>query len=67
MNATLYSTNCPKCVILEKKLQSKNIKYSVEHDVDLMVARGFTSIPMLEIDGDLLTFKEAVDWIDDME
>ena len=67
MKVVLYSTNCPKCVILEKKLDSKDVRYDVEHDVDLMVAKGFTSLPMLEVDGRTMMFKEAVDWINELE
>ena len=25
----LYSTGCPKCTVLKKKLDSKNIKYNI--------------------------------------
>ena len=36
----LYSTNCPKCNVLEKKLQSKNIDFEICNDVDLMLSKG---------------------------
>ncbi len=34
MSVTLYSTHCPKCDVLEKKLQNKGIKYQAVYDVD---------------------------------
>lgn len=63
MNVTLYSTNCPKCKVLESKLQKSNIAYEVNHDVELMREKGFDFLPKLEVDGTVYNFKEAVDWI----
>ena len=59
----LYSTNCPKCKVLTAKLQQKNINYTEVNDVDLMQSKGFTAVPMLEVDGVIYDFKEAVKWI----
>ena len=44
----LYSTNCPRCRIIEKKLQDKGIEFELFNDVDAMIAKGF---------------KEANEWI----
>lgn len=65
MNVTLYTTNCPKCKILETKLERKNIPYSVVTDVSVMLKKGFAQAPMLEVDGDLKTFAEANTWVED--
>jgi predicted DsbA family dithiol-disulfide isomerase len=59
----LYSTGCPKCIILTKKLDSAGITYEVFDDVDKMIEMGMTTVPMLEVDGKIMNFKEAVDWI----
>lgn len=59
----LYSTGCPKCVILEKKLGMKNVPFTVCNNVDVMQERGFMTLPMLEVDGKVLDFGEAVRWI----
>lgn len=64
---TLYSTGCPKCVILEKKMNQKHISYDTVSDVDLMVEKGFMSLPMLDVDGHVYDFKEALTIIDSME
>lgn len=64
---TLYSTHCPKCVILEKKLNQKKIEYQVVDDVDLMEEKGFLSLPMLEVEGAALDFGEAVRWVNEHE
>lgn len=67
MNVTLYSTGCPKCVILEKKMNQKNIKYDTVSDVDLMQEKGFMTLPMVEIDGEIYDFKAAIDFINNLE
>lgn len=62
MDVILYSTNCPKCKVLEKKLDSTGIDYKIITDEDLMINKGFTSAPMLEVDGLLMDFGNAVRW-----
>lgn len=59
----LYSTGCPKCKILETKMSQKNINYEVNNDVDLMQEKGFTTLPMLDIDGEMMDFGSAVKWV----
>ena len=59
----LYTTHCPKCKVLEKKLEKANIQYEVCEDAAIMTEKGFTSAPMLEVNGKAFTFKEAADWI----
>lgn len=60
---TLYSTGCPKCKILETKLNKKNIKYQEFTDVNKMLDMGIKSVPYLEVDGKLMNFTEANDWV----
>lgn len=59
----LYSTGCPKCQILETKLSQKNIDYEVNNDVDLMQEKGFTTLPMMDVDGEIMDFSSAVKWM----
>lgn len=66
MNVVLYSTHCPKCGVLEKKLSSSNIDYDIITDENLMIEKGFMSVPMLEVDGEIMDFKAAVEWINKM-
>ena len=59
-----YSTNCPRCHILQKKLDEKNIKYEIHTDIDEMLELGLVNAPALLIeDGTLLDFGMAVKWI----
>lgn len=59
----LYSIHCPSCNVLQKKLDSKNISYVLMTDRSIMQSKGFKELPMLEVDGKLYNFREAVDWI----
>ena len=59
----LYSTNCPKCKVLATKLEEKDIEFRIVDNVDEMVEKGFTSIPILEVDGEAMDFMTAVNWI----
>lgn len=63
MDVKLYSTHCPKCIVLEKKLNQKNISFEEINDIDVMTAKGFMQAPMLEVDGEVMDFKQANDWI----
>ena len=63
MNVILYSTNCPKCKVLEKKLGDSKIQYEVVTDEDLMIEKGFLSAPMLEVDGTVMDFGKAMKWL----
>lgn len=63
MNITLFSTKCPRCVVLEKKLKTKNIEYEEINDVEIMKEKGYLTVPILEVDGESMDFKRASDWI----
>lgn len=39
-NVIFYSTHCPKCKVLEIKLNQKNIKYTENDNVEEMLALG---------------------------
>ena len=61
----MYSTHCPKCKILETKLNQKNIQYEECTDVEKMLSKGIETVPVLEVDGQLLDFGKAVRWINE--
>lgn len=66
MEVILYSTHCPKCVVLEKKLNQKSISYEEVNDVKIIREKGFLSVPMLEVDGEIMDFKTANNWINSL-
>ena len=59
----LFSTGCPKCNILKKKLLEHNIEFLENNDKDEMLRLNFVNVPILEVDGTRMGFKEAVEWI----
>lgn len=63
MSILLYSTDCPKCKILKKKLNEKKISYTENNSVDEMIALGITQVPIINIDGVFLDFIPAIEWI----
>ena len=63
MEVVLYSTGCPQCNMLKKLLNSKNINYTVNNDVETMRRLGITSVPYLSIDGKLFDCAESFAWI----
>lgn len=65
MEVIFYSTNCPKCKILEKKLIEKNIKFTKNNNVVEMTELGIDQVPVLSINGSLLNFVEANKWINE--
>ena len=59
-----YSTNCPRCHVLQRKLDDKNIEYEIHTDTQEMIDLGLVNAPALMLeDGKLLDFGEAVKWI----
>lgn len=60
----LYTTGCPKCRILEKKLSDKGIGFEKCDDREAMSSLGMVSLPMLRLDdGRMLGYFEAVKYV----
>lgn len=62
---TLYTINCPKCLILEKKLNDKKIEHTICTDEGIMEAKGFETLPMLEANGQIMNYGEAIKWVNE--
>lgn len=60
---TLYTTYCPKCKVLEAKLQQKGLEFTLIDDQDLMIEKGFMEAPILEVDGETMDFTTAITWV----
>ena len=63
MEVILFSNHCPQCRVLEAKLKQKGIEYQEINDIDLMLEKGFKSMPMLEVDGVIMNFIQSNTWI----
>ena len=63
----LYSTGCPKCKVIMKKLEQANINYEVCSNSETMREKGIQSLPVLEVEGKMYNFKDAVDYINSIK
>lgn len=61
---TLYSTGCPRCRVLKKKLEAAGIEYTENNSVEEMLSLGIELVPVLEVDGELLNFGKALRWVE---
>lgn len=59
----LYSTGCPACKVLKKKLETKGIPYQENNSTTEMAELGITRVPVLLVNGEMLTMAEANRWI----
>lgn len=63
---TLYTTGCPACSILEKKMKIKKIAYKICNDTAEMIKLGFDRVPVLKVDNNILYFEDAVKYINNL-
>ena len=61
----LYSTNCPRCKILEAKLNSKGIDFEIVTDINEMERLGIQTAPVLEVAGEMMDFGRANKWVNE--
>lgn len=65
----LYSTNCPKCKVITKKLAQKGIDFTeIDCKTDttyiaMLSGKGFVGMPVLQVGEDFLDFSKANKWI----
>lgn len=59
----LYSTGCPKCNVLKRKLDGAGIEYEIVSDTDEMLKLGMKSAPALGVDDEILEFGKAIEWV----
>ena len=63
----LYTTHCPKCKVLETKLNQKKLSYTIVDNVDEITGMGIMSVPVLEVNGNRMDFVTANNWINKLE
>lgn len=63
----MYTTHCPKCNVMERKLKEANIEFEEIDDnakvLEVATSLGFTMAPLLEVDGMVMDFKDGIEWI----
>lgn len=62
----IYTTaTCPKCRILKKKLDDKGIPYEEFTDEEEMQRMGILSVPVMTVDGRVMDFPQAVQYVNE--
>lgn len=54
---------CVCCEILELKLKEKNIPYQSTLDWTEIEGAGFSSAPVLDVNGELMNYSKAIQWV----
>jgi len=68
MKIVLYTIDCPKCKVLEKKMKNKGLNFEVCRDREEMAKLKIMSAPQLQVDGGpLMNFTEANKWVNQQE
>lgn len=62
-----YTTGCPRCQVLKKKMDSLGIEYQLNNDIEEMMLWGVQTVPVLRIEKQLLDFSQAVKWLKEYE
>ncbi len=67
MNVTLYTTNCPQCIMLEGALKNKKLNFQTVYGEDAIRQKGYSCAPIMDVDGKTMSFAEAVRWVNAYE
>lgn len=67
MKVKLYTTHCPKCKILEERLNEKKVKYEVIDNIEELQKMNFKSVPNLEIDGKIYNYLDSIRYLNKMK
>lgn len=59
----LYSNDCPKCKVLENKLDTLKIHHIKIKKIEEIRKKGFLFVPILEVDGNIMNFSQAINWL----
>lgn len=62
-----YSIGCPKCKVLKIKLDKAKLEYDIIDDLQEMMSLGISTLPMLQVDEELMDFSKAITWINTLE
>ncbi len=68
MSVVLYTIDCPKCLVLEKKLKQKQIPFVKVSDQEILVAKGFgdAHFPILEVDDVRMEYRTSIEWLNNI-
>ena len=64
---TLYSTGCPRCKVLKQKLDAVGASYTINDNVEDMIKKGIMTVPMLDVDGTVMDFPMAFQYVSTLQ
>ena len=71
MKIILYSNDCPRCKVLEMKLNQKGVDFEINHNLDDLLKAaetlGVSEAPILGVDNQLLNFVSANQFLNDLK
>ncbi len=59
----LYSTGCTACNNLKLMLKNAGVEYTENNNIEEMLALGISQVPVLSIDGELMLYENAKQWV----
>ena len=59
----LYSTGCNACNTLKLMLKNAGVEYTENNNIDEMLALGISQVPVLSVDGELMSYDNAKIWV----
>lgn len=59
----LYTTHCPMCLMLERKLKEKNINYIEVSNINEIKKAGIKNVPVLKVDNEMMDSYNAMQWV----
>lgn len=62
-NIILYTTHCPMCLMLERKLKEKNINYIEVSNINEIKEAGIKNVPVLKVGNKTMDSYNAMQWI----
>lgn len=62
-NIILYTTHCPMCLMLERKLKEKNINYIEVSNINEIKEAGIKNVPVLKVDNEMMDSYNAMQWV----
>ena len=62
-NIILYTTHCPMCLMLERKLKEKNIEYIEISNIDEIKEAGVKNVPALKVNNEMMNSYSAMQWV----
>lgn len=61
------SEGCPRCSVLRKKMEMAGIEYEETHNIQPLMELGYQQLPILCNGVDYMPFKEALNYIKELE